>query len=302
MQHGTLRNVIGAIGDAFLVQSGNAPTYAPRMERQRLGQAMAGYDPDDPDTVQAAVQRVAASGMPGSVELAQDMQKDYGNQRLREQNAESLTEYRKAQIGSKQATIFNNMAPKIQGLMYGVQTPEDYMRRYTLADSIAKRIDPESDATLAFGLVEPDQWEPGMETGYGMTQNQHVVSEDKAAGRATTERGQDLGYQGRIEAANINADARRYGTDKATTATMIQGLMEKRDRGEELTPAEQEFWDKQTNIPRRRARPKGAAPSQTQQYKVPSSADKAYLKAHPEHRAKWDEIYGPGSAAKILGK
>lgn len=43
---GTLRDVLGVLGDAFLVQSGNAPMYAPTRRRERISDAMAGYSVD----------------------------------------------------------------------------------------------------------------------------------------------------------------------------------------------------------------------------------------------------------------
>lgn len=43
---GTLRDVLGTLGDAFLLQSGNKPIYAPQRERERLGDAMAGFTRD----------------------------------------------------------------------------------------------------------------------------------------------------------------------------------------------------------------------------------------------------------------
>jgi hypothetical protein len=42
-QGGTVRNILGAIGDAFLVQSGHEPVYAKRMQQQRLASALGNY-------------------------------------------------------------------------------------------------------------------------------------------------------------------------------------------------------------------------------------------------------------------
>ena len=43
---GTLRDVLGVLGDAFLVQSGNNPMYAPTRQRERVSDAMAGFTVD----------------------------------------------------------------------------------------------------------------------------------------------------------------------------------------------------------------------------------------------------------------
>ena len=42
-QGGGLRNVLGIIGDALLVQSGHAPMYGPQMRQKRMGQALSNY-------------------------------------------------------------------------------------------------------------------------------------------------------------------------------------------------------------------------------------------------------------------
>ena len=43
---GTLRDIVGILGDAFLVQSGNKAIYQPQREKERLGDAMAGSSID----------------------------------------------------------------------------------------------------------------------------------------------------------------------------------------------------------------------------------------------------------------
>ncbi len=58
---GTLRDVIGTLGDAFLVQSGNAPMYAPRRREERIGDAMRGMT-QDYDSMMQASERLAALG------------------------------------------------------------------------------------------------------------------------------------------------------------------------------------------------------------------------------------------------
>lgn len=66
---GTLRDILGTIGDAFLVQSGNERIYAPRREQERLSDAMAGFTQDP----MAAIERVAGI----NPEAAQAMLEQY---------------------------------------------------------------------------------------------------------------------------------------------------------------------------------------------------------------------------------
>lgn len=53
---GTLRDVLGTLGDAMLVQSGNNRVYAPAREQERMGDAMSGFTRDP----SAAAERVSA--------------------------------------------------------------------------------------------------------------------------------------------------------------------------------------------------------------------------------------------------
>ncbi len=55
---GTLRDVLGTIGDAFLMQSGNAPMYAQKRNQERMADAMVGFSQDP----LAAMERLANAG------------------------------------------------------------------------------------------------------------------------------------------------------------------------------------------------------------------------------------------------
>lgn len=90
---GTLRDVLGVLGDAFLVQSGNDPVYRPQRERERMANAMAGHTADP----LAAAERVGGL----DPEMGHNMAKDYAAAMAREQqlqnqaaNNESLADRR----------------------------------------------------------------------------------------------------------------------------------------------------------------------------------------------------------------
>jgi hypothetical protein len=254
MQHGTLRNVLGAIGDAFLVQSGNAPTYRPRMERQEIGRALAGYNPDDPASVHAAIQRLAATGAPDSLELINTM---YGNTNAYQQNV-NTAERDAATAEHQQNTDHNNkvklipeLAKRIEGLVANAETAEEYASVYARAEELAQRIGPEYSAA-DFGLVPPEQWTSEATEGFGMSADNVQESRDRAAARRTTERGQDLDYKGRIEAADR--------APNPNETIMLQGLLQKQNSNIPLTPAEQQYWDAKTGGKGKRGRtPKAAA-------------------------------------------
>lgn len=46
-QKGQLRDILGAVGDAFLVHAGRQPQYAPQRDKERFSDALSGYDTPD---------------------------------------------------------------------------------------------------------------------------------------------------------------------------------------------------------------------------------------------------------------
>lgn len=57
---GTLRNVIGMIGDALLVGSGMKPIYAPIRRREELGDRMIGFNSENDQDIRDSISRVTA--------------------------------------------------------------------------------------------------------------------------------------------------------------------------------------------------------------------------------------------------
>ena len=50
---GTLRDILGTVGDAFLVQSGNNAVYGPQRDREKMGDALTGFT-NSPEAANAA--------------------------------------------------------------------------------------------------------------------------------------------------------------------------------------------------------------------------------------------------------
>lgn len=326
MQHGNLRNILGALGDAFLVGSGRQQQYEPRMQRQEIGLAMAGYNPDDPNSVQAAIQRVAATGAPGSVEVADQLQKNFNDIQLRKQVMEQNNLYRQSMSSSRHDQALQRMLPYIGGMMAGVQSKDAYTSAYNRAEAIAQRIGAEYHAS-DFGLVDPEDWTPESTPTVGMTRNNVQVSADKGAQRATTERGQDVAANSRVQAAQIGAGSRvqsagisagahvqgaNIAANKATDATILSGLIEKQNAGGTLTPAEQATFNHLTQTGRSsRTLPAGLTvggghpvnPNTGAPMKGPSVGDVAYLKGNDSAatRARFEAHFGKGAAKKFLG-
>lgn len=245
-QHGTLRNVLGAIGDAFLLQGDKQPMYAQRMARQQIGDAMAGYETNP----QAAIERVAATGAMGAPEMADKMEQNYQNLKLHQDQLQQMQIYRNQQLDVRNQNIFARLGPMAQGMVSAAKDQPDYAKRYSVLDQRAKAIDPNSSAAEAFGIPEPDDW--SATPGYGMTSNQQAVDQAKAAQRTTSERDTDVNARSRVTAANIGANshiqAATIGADRTTDASILQGLIQKQNSGQQLTPSEQQTFAHLTQV------------------------------------------------------
>lgn len=254
MQHGTMRNVLGALGDAFLVGSNRPAEYEPRMERQEIGNAMAGYNPNDPNSVQAAIQRVAATGATGSPEMADQMQKNATENALKNATLEQNNWYRQNTINNRNDTALARMTPYIGGMVAGANDKPSYTSAYNRAEAIAQRIGPDYHAS-DFGLVDPDNWTPGATSTTGMTRNNVQQSYDRSQQRATSERNTDVNAASRIRAAGISGgshiESSEIAAAKPTDATMTSAEIAKQNSGQTLTPAEQAHFDHTTQVSHR---------------------------------------------------
>lgn len=97
---GTLRDVLGTLGDAFLIQSGHQPIHAEQRYREQIANAAAGFE-NDPG---AAASRLAATGAPGSMDDAQKMFDTAQTQKLRQSQQESNNQYRDSNVAIRQET------------------------------------------------------------------------------------------------------------------------------------------------------------------------------------------------------
>jgi hypothetical protein len=241
---GTLGKLLGTLGDAFLVGSGRQPVHREMAQQQQVGNALAGFE-NNPG---AAASRVAATGAPGSAQQAIQLQEQ--QQRLDQENwyRKELTENRAAQTQSQiqaradQAT--QRMLPYVGTLAQSAKTPQDYARVYQQADSIAKRLDPNSDPGVAFGLVPPEQWQPGMNQGVGTTAGQQLRAQTAANGQQITRQDTLTNAGSRIKSAQIIA-----GSRTPSQTQYLESLVAKQNAGQSLTPAEQTVYNKYTAMP-----------------------------------------------------
>lgn len=117
--HGTLRDVLGTLGDAFLLANGGKAAYAGQREKERESDAMMGFTQGDP---RAAIERMAA--VPGGAEFAQKMydetvrnQTSMAAQQAAAQKGSDLADYRKA-------TLTDRFGKTVANSLAGAKTPQ----------------------------------------------------------------------------------------------------------------------------------------------------------------------------------
>ena len=278
VQHGTLRNVLGALGDAFLIHAGHAPMYEQRMQNKEIGQAMAGYA----NNPQAAIERVAGTGAPGSIEMADKMEQNLQSLQIRKEIAEQNNQYRQSMIDSRNQAIIERMAPYVAGWGQSARTPQDYAAAYARADAAAKRVGPDFSAQ-DFGYIDPSQWTPGAMSGVGATTGQQMrtaVSKDSIAERAHAAA---VAHGDRIRGQNISAN-------RPTNAGMVQSAFDDvRTNGDNADPTNAAIVNRYLHGTRGGrtalhpttvggANPGGAQP-------LPPTAIQAYKSGTPQQRA-----------------
>lgn len=257
---GTLRDVLGTIGDAFLVQSGNKQMYAPRRDQERMGDALAGFTQDP----MAALERLAT--LPGGAEMAQKFYDDISQNQIRSKTAE-MTGQKNQQEGFKEGSrLFGQYAgaiarnPKLAPVLGPVM--QQVKQMYQLGDDFVIPGEQETDVAEGFQ--------------YGGTPTQAQIADDRKIeaeqGRNTRfDKGQ-AGQDRRTAIKEAGADRRDNppSIPQPTRASIAAPLLRKLEKGGKLTPQEQQVLDRVAPAPRggRRGPPAGLPPGFSKPKKV----------------------------------
>ena len=141
---GTLRDILGTLGDAFLVQSGNKQIYRPQREKEKLADAMVGIT----DNPMAAIERVSNVDAEAGAKLFDNWQQN----QIRQQQQQSLEASRRSNVEvdkQKRTQDFGNYAARV---LSGAKSPA--------AQEAAMRLLTKRSAALGIDLsdigIEPD--------------------------------------------------------------------------------------------------------------------------------------------------
>lgn len=219
---GTLRDILGTVGDAFLVQSGNKQVYAPQRAQERRADAMAGFTQDQ----MAAVERMAQEDPDTAIKLYEYVQSNAA----KEQAAAAARQKAQVESVEKGGRIIGQISGSIKSqeaydrnksrLQYVIDT-------YGLGDFV--KLPEKYDAEFISELEKA-----------GMQVNQQITT---SQGERRLDQGE---VRNKISQQRADADTTRANRPPAgraapnpTNASQAAPLIAKERRGETLTPNEE---------------------------------------------------------------
>lgn len=230
---GTLRDILGTLGDAFLIQSGHNAIYTPQRQREKIADAYSGFtgvSGADPDEVQknqmAALERLAAT--PGGTELAQKAYAQMQDNNTRMAANQNQTSYKNDSLYLQKIDKLGKLASNIYA---GTKTPQETeaatQRLIGLAQAL--KVDP-ADLGVKPGMSPEDIRSIALGNQTPYQQAQVPIQQQNANSRQAS-----VGVASRNAGTNV---ARLAETGRHNKVTEAQG-------GERLAPV-----DSQTNLTR----------------------------------------------------
>lgn len=113
---GTLRDVLGTLGDAFLIQSGNKAMYQPKRQMERESDALGGFTQDP----MAAIERLANV----NPEAARELYDEYTGNQIKQGTLQSQEAARKSTIETRNQKNLQDFGNYAARLMSQADTPE----------------------------------------------------------------------------------------------------------------------------------------------------------------------------------
>lgn len=239
---GTLRDVLGVLGDAFLVQSGKNPMYAPTRQREKISDAMAGYTVDPV----GAAERVSFY----DPALGREMLQDYQTGLLREAQQRSLAEGRASQIEARDIAAFDKARESIARLLANPNAYGPDGKLTPVAESIAGRLAAAANRSLEdFDVVSGmDRTAGSLLSSTGATVNQQNMMPLQERRTTVAERNA-ASSETRARAAMKNADKPRAGRAPRAETDREAAIRIGNKPENQRTPGERAFYEKYTRPP-----------------------------------------------------
>lgn len=249
-----LRNLLGAIGDAFLVQSGNKAEWGPRQDERKQADAFQGFF-DDPE---AALKRISQT--PGGLGTAETLYKDLLTQR---HNGTEDSLNRAKTINEKMKAY----GPLAAFAMSAKDDPNAAQRIYPIIQKKA------TEAGLTEGVdyptydaKDPVSWAHQM-AGMGINAYQQARSEQFGQGLGIQQENADTNRayrQGQTSQGAQRVDQGQQRIDQTSPNDVLGGIYKKVASGQKLTQPEINLYNdnlkgkgstyKQQNVDVQRAR------------------------------------------------
>lgn len=284
------RDILGAIGDGLLIGAGAQPMYLPRRDARLQGQALLGYQSDP----QSALERLAQTGAPGSLDLMKSLQTEYQRSEDRAAQREMTQEYRNEVNRLKKEKVLQDLSRVVPGVLARATTPELYASAWDRLDQMARRIDDKLDATTAFGIPYPEDWTPEMTAWYGVTGNQMITSDVQREAE-----------QGRNTRLNVMESGRNYRTNLMESGRNYRANLAESGRNERAKAKAKAKPKPKPKTQTSTARPQaGRVPPPVPGYPQARNMDVDWLKKNdtPQNRKIFEQQFGPGTAKLFLGK
>ena len=230
---GTLRDILGFVGDSLLVGSGKDPFYGKTRQRERIGDAMAGFT-QDPN---GAAERLTAID-PVMAKTVQDLAI---NEQLKRAQLASTNEYRQSMADSRKFETVNkatNVIARIFASPVAQTNPELAMRQ---AQQISKQIGIPLEELGVSADITPEEMQ--MYGARDMTVNQTMQMPYKERMTTVAERGVAAREQ---DAQSNRIRANRPPAGRAPpTRSISQVDAEVADAvlSGRATPAQQKYYD-----------------------------------------------------------
>lgn len=236
---GTLRDILGGLGDALLVGNGGEAMYAPKRHQEQLSDARVGYGMGDPDQDLAALQRIAQVDPKVAQEMYEKHQVMEANRQKIEMEGRESQDKRVKNGRDYAARLLNRAKPnelpyvldlikKTTGL-----SPEDL--------GLGEDMTPEQMARYSSGDMTVNQQVNTELKGETVKQGGQRVQETGRHNRATESIGQQNATSNRIRANKSGSSAR---PQKDTTLDYFRDIDGRMNNGGQVTAGERAFHKK----------------------------------------------------------